>query len=128
VAAKTDSPQWTKTRKGQTPHVAKELIGKKFCWDIVAQAVTCYFIQICCNNNSTRNFLDERYRALDCINSLSFLLDGGSGATRPLPRDRSVEELHEDPTVGPRPQGLDQRSKMEMARRRGSDAGQSRRR
>jgi len=25
------------------------------------------------------------------------------GATRPLPRDESVEELHGDPTVGPRP-------------------------
>jgi len=27
----------------------------------------------------------------------------GSDATRPLPRDGGVEELHEDPTVGPRP-------------------------
>jgi len=26
----------------------------------------------------------------------------GGGATRPLPRDRGVEELHGDPTVGPR--------------------------
>jgi len=65
---------------------------------------------------------------------------GGGGATRPFPRDGGVEELYGDPTVGPRPkvwtratpQGLDQRSKMEvvpkMARRRGSDAGKSRRR
>jgi len=56
----------------------------------------------------------------------------GGGATRPLPRDGGVEELYGDPTVGPRPD-LDQRSKMEevvpkMARRRGSDAEQSRRR
>jgi len=27
----------------------------------------------------------------------------GGGATRLLPRDGGVEELHEDPTVGPRP-------------------------
>jgi len=27
---------------------------------------------------------------------------GGAGATRPLPRDEGVEELHGDPTVGPR--------------------------
>jgi len=27
----------------------------------------------------------------------------GGGATRPLPRDRGVEELHGDPTFGPRP-------------------------
>jgi len=58
----------------------------------------------------------------------------GGGATRPLPRDRGVEELHGDPTVGPRLKvwTLDQRSKIEevvpkMARRRGTDAGQSRR-
>jgi len=29
--------------------------------------------------------------------------DYGGGATRPLPRDGSLEELHGDPTVGPRP-------------------------
>jgi len=28
---------------------------------------------------------------------------GGGGATRPLPRDRGVEEFHGDPTIGPRP-------------------------
>jgi len=28
---------------------------------------------------------------------------GGGGATRPPPKDGSVEELHRDPTVGPRP-------------------------
>jgi len=28
---------------------------------------------------------------------------GGGGATRPLPRDGGVEELHGDPTVGPCP-------------------------
>jgi len=27
----------------------------------------------------------------------------GGGATGPLPRDKNVEELHGDPTVGPRP-------------------------
>jgi len=27
----------------------------------------------------------------------------GGGATRPLPRDGGVEELHGDPTVGPHP-------------------------
>jgi len=32
---------------------------------------------------------------------LSRVFDGG-GATRPLPRDGGVEELHGDPTVGPR--------------------------
>jgi len=46
--------------------------------------------------------------------------------------DGVTEALHRGPTVGPRPQGLDQRSKMEevpkIARWRGSDAGQSRRR
>jgi len=45
--------------------------------------------------------------------------------------NEGVEELHGDPTVGATPQSLNQRSKMEevvpkMARRRGSDAGQSR--
>jgi len=34
----------------------------------------------------------------------SFGLTGGDGgATRPLPKDGGVEELHGDPTVGPRP-------------------------
>jgi len=28
---------------------------------------------------------------------------GGGGATRPLPRDWGMKELHGDPTVGPRP-------------------------
>jgi len=61
-------------------------------------------------------------------------LKHGGGDTRPLPRDKGVEELHGDPTVGPRPKvWLDQRLKIEeivpkMARWRGSDAGQSRRR
>jgi len=31
------------------------------------------------------------------------LLASGGGATRPLTRDGGVEELHGDPTVGPRP-------------------------
>jgi len=31
------------------------------------------------------------------------LCGGGGGAIWPLPRDRSVKELHGDPTVGPRP-------------------------
>jgi len=30
-------------------------------------------------------------------------LVGDGGATRPLPRDGDVEELHGDPTVGPCP-------------------------
>jgi len=34
---------------------------------------------------------------------LDFKLGDGDGATRPLPRNRGVEELHGDPTVGPRP-------------------------
>jgi len=56
---------------------------------------------------------------------------GGGGATRPLPKDGGVVELHEDPTVGLSPK--DQRSKMEevmlkMARRRGSNSGQLRKR
>jgi len=28
---------------------------------------------------------------------------GAEGATRPIPRDGGIEELHGDPTVGPRP-------------------------
>jgi len=39
-------------------------------------------------------------------------LTWAGGATRPLPRDGGVEELHGDPTVG-HAQGLDHRSKME---------------
>jgi len=31
---------------------------------------------------------------------------GGNGATRPLPWDGGVEELHGDPTVGSRPKVL----------------------
>jgi len=31
------------------------------------------------------------------------ILPIGGGATRPLPRDGGVEELHGDPTVGPHP-------------------------
>jgi len=31
---------------------------------------------------------------------------GGGGATRPLPRNGSVEELLGDPTVGSRPKGV----------------------
>jgi len=53
-------------------------------------------------------------------------------ATRPLPRDEGVEELHGDPTVGHAPRSRPD-IKMEevvpkMARRRGSYAGQFRRR
>jgi len=36
-------------------------------------------------------------------NLLFQLKDGGGGATRPLPRDRGMEKLHGDPTVGPHP-------------------------
>jgi len=32
-----------------------------------------------------------------------YCVAGGCGATRPRPRDVGVEELHGDPTVGPRP-------------------------
>jgi len=35
---------------------------------------------------------------------------GDGGATRPFPRDGSVEELHRDPTVGPRPKVWTSRS------------------
>jgi len=31
------------------------------------------------------------------------MLGSDGGATRPLPMDGGVEELHGDPTVGPRP-------------------------
>jgi len=34
---------------------------------------------------------------------MSFIPGGGGGATRPLPRDGGVEELHRDLTVGPHP-------------------------
>jgi len=34
---------------------------------------------------------------------LSFTKPGGVDAPLPLPRDRGVEELHGDPTVGSRP-------------------------
>jgi len=44
----------------------------------------------------------------------------GGGATRPLPRDEGVEELHGDPKM--------EEVVPKMARRRGSDTGQSRRR
>jgi len=52
----------------------------------------------------------------------------GGGATRPLPKDSSRK-----PNSRTTPQGLDQRSKMEevvpkIARRRGSDTEQARRR
>ena len=58
---------------------------------------------------------------------------GGGGTTRPLSRDGGAEELREDPTVGPQPQGLDHRSRIEREEpkidlRRGSEAGQLRRR
>jgi len=31
---------------------------------------------------------------------LTFRINGGGGTTQPLPRDRGVDDLHEDPTVG----------------------------
>jgi len=56
----------------------------------------------------------------------------GGGAIRPLPRDGGVEELHGDPTVGPRPKvwtrGQKRKKWCRRWRRRGSDTGQSRRR
>jgi len=60
-----------------------------------------------------------------------FLSTGGGGATRPLPRDGGVEELHGVPTVWPRPRsGPEIKNEVvpKMSRRRGTDAGQSRRR
>jgi len=55
---------------------------------------------------------------------------GGGGATRLLPRDGGEEELHEDSTVGPHLKvwTRGQKWKWCQRRRRGSDAGQSRRR
>jgi len=57
----------------------------------------------------------------------------GGGATQPFPRNVGVEELHGDPSVGPRSKVWTRGQKMEgvvpkMARRRGSDAGQPGRR
>jgi len=37
-----------------------------------------------------------------CANFRRISSDYGGGATRPLPRDGGVEELHGDPTVGPK--------------------------
>jgi len=56
-------------------------------------------------------------------------LPGGGSATRPLPRDGGVKDLHGDPTVGPRPKfGPEVKNeRSRMTRRRGSNAGQSRR-
>jgi len=45
--------------------------------------------------NKTRNFPDS--------DDVKFFSYGGGGTTRPLPRDGGVEELHGNPTVGPRP-------------------------
>jgi len=46
------------------------------------------------------------------------------GATRPLPRDGGVEELHGDPTVGPRPKvwTRGQKWKKQCQRRRAGEA------
>jgi len=61
------------------------------------------------------------------------LLRGGGGATRTLPRDGGVEKLPGDSTIGPPPRSgpevKNRRSIVtKMARRRGLDAEQSRRR
>jgi len=48
----------------------------------------------------------------------------GGGATRPLPRDGGVEELHGDPTVRLR-KGLDQRSKIKEVVPKSSMNGES---
>jgi len=88
--------------------------------------------------NVTRNLLQTTsltflsvFNSSDLKSTLVLLVSDG-GATRPLPRDGGVEILHGDATVGPKPQGKDQRSKIEvvpkMARQRGYDAGQSERR
>jgi len=58
---------------------------------------------------------------------------GGDGATRPLPRDRGLGGISRKPNSRATPQSLDPKSKMEevmpkMARRRGSDARQSKKR
>jgi len=55
----------------------------------------------------------------------------GDGTTRPLPRDRGVEVLCGEPTAVHKPRsGLEIKIEVVpmMARRGGSDAGQSRRR
>jgi len=58
---------------------------------------------------------------------------GGGGAIRPLPKNRCMEKLHEDPTVGyisrsgPEVKNGGSTVVLKMAHRRGSDAGQSRR-
>ena len=50
---------------------------------------------------------------------------GGGGTTRPLPRDGGAEELRGDPTVG---KSRIEREEPKIDLRRGSEAGQSRRR
>jgi len=56
--------------------------------------------------------------ALSCLAHCELSrLGGGSGATRPLPRYGGVEELHGDPTVGPRP-----RSRPEVKNGRSTDS------
>jgi len=56
---------------------------------------------------------------------------GGSGATRPLPRNGYTEELQGDPKTGYVAPSLKQRSKMDIVskiwRARGLNAGQSKR-
>jgi len=37
------------------------------------------------------------------LNNVHAIKCGDGGATSPLPRDGGVEELHGDPTIGPRP-------------------------
>jgi len=70
---------------------------------------------------------------LHAVNHGGNVVVGGGGATRPLQRDWGVEELQRRPNSRATPQGLNQRSKLEevvpkKVRRRGSDAGQFRRR
>jgi len=54
-----------------------------------------------CRKKCYRNSIDLFF--LNCATVAA--LSSGGGATQPLPRDGGVEELHGDPTVGPRPTG-----------------------
>jgi len=74
-------------------------------------------------------FFSRIYSILNLIECISTICNDDFN----LPRDGGVEDLHRDPNSWATPQDLDQKSKMEevvlkMARRRGSDAGQPRRR
>jgi len=50
------------------------------------------------------------------------MLGGGDGATQPLPRDGDMEQLHRDPTVGPRPKVWNRGQKWKCLRWRAGEA------